>query len=98
MKNRAWAIESGWSCSWGNSSTKDTWTEIWGDGEGAAVKDGAAIVILSNPSLYFYYSIYSILSICHILNRWNEILNFDYFDILTCRFFCVMMTCCYKMI
>ena len=43
-ENRSGAIETGWSCSGGNSSTKDTWSEIWGDGIDAAVKDGAAIV------------------------------------------------------
>ena len=43
-ENRDWAIETGWTWSGGNSSTKDTWTEIWGDGADAAVKDDAAIV------------------------------------------------------
>ena len=44
MENCTWAIET--SCTWsgGNSSTKDTWTEIWGDGADAAVKDGATII------------------------------------------------------
>ena len=28
----------------GTTTTKDTWTEIWGDGESAAVKDDATIV------------------------------------------------------
>ena len=27
-----WVIETGWICSGGNSSTKDTWSEVWGDG------------------------------------------------------------------
>ena len=45
MENRSWAIETGWTWSGGNSSTKNIWTEIWGDGADAAVKDGAAIVI-----------------------------------------------------
>ena len=45
MENRAWAIESGWTWSGGTTTTKDTWTEIWGDGADSAVKDGAAIVI-----------------------------------------------------
>ena len=44
MKNRAWAIETGWTWTGGSSTSKDTWTEVWGDGEGVAVKDGAAIV------------------------------------------------------
>ena len=43
MENSAWVIESGWSCSGGNSSTKDTCIDYWGDGAGAAVKDGAAV-------------------------------------------------------
>ena len=30
--NNSWGIESGWQCSGGTSSTKDVWTEIWGDG------------------------------------------------------------------
>ena len=37
MQNRAWAIESGWSWTGGSTTTKDTWTEIWGDGADAAV-------------------------------------------------------------
>ena len=44
MENRAWAIKNGWSCSGGNSSTKDTWTKIWGNGADVVAKDGAAIV------------------------------------------------------
>ena len=28
----SWFIESGWGCSGGTSTNKDTWTEIWGDG------------------------------------------------------------------
>ena len=31
--NNYWGIESGWKCSGGTSSTKDVWTEIWGDGK-----------------------------------------------------------------
>ena len=27
------SLETGWTCSGGNSSTKDTWSEIWGDGK-----------------------------------------------------------------
>ena len=29
----------------GSTTTKDVWTEIWGDGEDTTVKDGAAIVL-----------------------------------------------------
>ena len=29
----SWSIESGWVWSGGKSNTKDTWTEIWGDGK-----------------------------------------------------------------
>ena len=47
MENRAWAIESRWSWSGWNSSTKDTCIDYWGDGAGAAVKDGAAVVIFN---------------------------------------------------
>ena len=39
-----WAIESGWSWSGGSTTSVDTWINIRGDGEGAAVKDDAAIV------------------------------------------------------
>ena len=31
-ENRVWAIESGWTWSGGTTTSKDTWTEIWGDG------------------------------------------------------------------
>ena len=54
MENRTWAIENGWSCSGGNSSTKDTWTEILGDGAKAAVKDCAAVVSF-DLSVYIKY-------------------------------------------
>ena len=30
--NSSWSIETGWICSGGTTSTKDVWTEIWGDG------------------------------------------------------------------
>ena len=30
--NSLWLIEAGWNWSGGSSTTKDTWTEIWGDG------------------------------------------------------------------
>ena len=30
--NSSCSVETGWSCTGGNSLTKDTWTEIWGDG------------------------------------------------------------------
>ena len=43
-ENLAWAIESGWTWSGGPTTSKDTWTEIWGDEADAAAKDGAAIV------------------------------------------------------
>ena len=54
MENRAGTIETGWTWSGGNSSTKDTWAEIWGDGAGAAVKDDAAVVILLNFASKIY--------------------------------------------
>ena len=46
MENRAGAIESWWTWTGGSTTSKDTWTEIWGDGADAAVKDDAAIVTL----------------------------------------------------
>ena len=44
-ENRAWAIESGWTWSGRTTTSKDTWTEIWGDWAEATVKDDPAIVI-----------------------------------------------------
>ena len=44
MENRSCVVEIGWAYSGGNSVTKDTCSEICGDGVDAAVKDGAAIV------------------------------------------------------
>ena len=44
MENFAWKAETRWNWSGGTSNTKDTWAEMCGDGEGAAVKDDAAIV------------------------------------------------------
>ena len=41
IENYSWAIESRWTWTGGSTTTKDTWTEIWGD---AAVENiGAAI-------------------------------------------------------
>ena len=54
-ESRAWAIEFGWTWSGGTTSSKDTWTEIWGDGIDAAVKDDAAIVVLTDGLLSLYY-------------------------------------------
>ena len=31
--NSTWVIEAGWKCTGGSSSTKDTCTELWGDGK-----------------------------------------------------------------
>ena len=45
MENRAGAIEAGWTWTGGSTSSKDTWSEIRGDGADAAVKDCAAVVI-----------------------------------------------------
>ena len=45
MENRSWGIESGWSCSGGNSSTKDTCIGYCEDRVDATVKDGDAIVL-----------------------------------------------------
>ena len=39
-----WTIESGWSWSGCSTTLADSWIDICGDGEGAAVKDDAAIV------------------------------------------------------
>ena len=47
IENRSCVVEIGWTCSGGNSVTKDTCSEICGDGVDAAVKDGAAIVYTS---------------------------------------------------
>ena len=30
--NSTWSIETGWSCSGGNLSSPDAWSEVWGDG------------------------------------------------------------------
>ena len=52
-ESRAWAIESGWNWSGGTTTSKDTWTEIWGDGaDAAAENDGAAIIKTINSNLY----------------------------------------------
>ena len=44
MENSEGAIETGWTWTGVSISSKDICTEIWGDGAGAAVKDGAAVV------------------------------------------------------
>ena len=36
--------ETGWTLTEGSTTTKDTWTEIRGDEEDAAVKDSAAVI------------------------------------------------------
>ena len=36
--------EIGWTWTRGSTTTKDTWTETWGDEEHAVVKDGADAV------------------------------------------------------
>ena len=48
MENHAWRVETGWTCSGGTPTSSDICTEIWWDEAGAAVKDGAAIVITSS--------------------------------------------------
>ena len=30
--NSSWAVETGWICTGGSATSKDSWTEIWGDG------------------------------------------------------------------
>ena len=45
MENCVGAAANGWVWAGGSTSSKDTCSEIWGDGIDAAVKDGAAIVI-----------------------------------------------------
>ena len=52
MQNLAWAIESEFSWTGLSTTTKDTWTEIWGDGAGAAVKDDTAIVFIFSLPLF----------------------------------------------
>ena len=44
MLDFARKAESRWIWSEGTSTTKDTWVEMCGDGEGAAIKDDAALV------------------------------------------------------
>ena len=44
MQNLAWAIETGWSWSEGSTTSADSWIDICGDGEDAAVKDDAVVV------------------------------------------------------
>ena len=44
MQNLEWKAETGWTWTGGSTTSKYTWTEIWGDGEGAAIKDDAAEV------------------------------------------------------
>ena len=54
MENCAGAIETGWTWTGGSTSSKDTWSEIWGDGADATVKDGAAVVKLSHRSFEIF--------------------------------------------
>ena len=44
IQNLALKAESGWTWTGGSTTSKVTWTEIWGDGENAAIKDDTAIV------------------------------------------------------
>ena len=44
MYNFSRKVETRWIWSGGTSTTNDTWAEMSGDGEGADVKDDAAIV------------------------------------------------------
>ena len=64
MENRAGAIETGWTWAGGSTSSKDTWSEIWGDGAGAAVKDDAAVTIHSD---YIDYDLK------FMINYWNNL-------------------------
>ena len=57
MENCVGAAETGWVWTGGTSTSKDTCTEIWGDGAGAAVKDGAAIVVHIHK-VYTWYLFY----------------------------------------
>ena len=60
-ENRAGVIETGWTWTGGSSTTKDIWTEIWGDGIEAAVKDGGAIVyyfLINYFKLFIKYNYY----------------------------------------
>ena len=52
-ENRARVIESRWTWSGGTTTSKDTWTEIWGDEANAAVEnDGAAIKLSKSWSFW----------------------------------------------
>ena len=44
-ENHSFVVKTGFKWEGGSPTKRDTWTEIWGDGIDAAVKDGAAIVI-----------------------------------------------------
>ena len=48
MENHSFVVETGFKWEGGSPTKRDTWTEIWGDGIDAAVKDGAAIVSLTS--------------------------------------------------
>ena len=46
-----WTIESGWYWSGCSKTSADSWIDICGDWEGAAVKDDAAIVVKINYNI-----------------------------------------------
>ena len=55
MQNLVWKAETGWAWTGESTTTKVVWTEIWGDGEYAAVKDGAAVVFISSINSSSFY-------------------------------------------
>ena len=62
MENRTGTVEAGWAWTGGSSTSKDTWSEICGDGVDAAVKDGAAIVKGFNFAINMkYFTIFIII-------------------------------------
>ena len=79
MENCVGAAETWWVWTGGSTSSKDTCSEIWGDGIDAAVKDGAAIVrtLQLRVNLDFKIFIYNH-NICYVLNYLynNKVINF----------------------
>ena len=78
MKNRAWAIETGWTWTGGSSTSKDTWTEIWEGGEGVAVKDAAVVDSWSNYSENGWNNKCDIRKVLHTLRDIFFIFSFNY--------------------
>ena len=68
-----WTIESGWSWSGCSTTSADSWIDICGDGEGAAVKDDAAKVDQTKKLKTWR----SINLICHI--NFNKLLLLKFY-------------------